>query len=429
MAVFVGIQYTARAMAHSGVTERKGNAVQDPLVYPRERSLGAIALVLGLIGWVLIVIGTVGIALVYLLLGFVFYLFAHSALISWLRGNGVLLSAQQLPDLRERFDACCAKLGLDKDKPEAYLLQGNGVLNAFATRFLGRHYVVLLSDIVDAMQAHPEGVDFYIGHELGHVRRKHLTGKLWRAPALWLPLLGAAYSRAKESTCDRHGRACCESPDAAARAMVALAAGAQRWRMVDLPAYEAQATLARGFWMSYHELTSGYPWLTKRVARVLHPEVEPPRRNGFAYLFAVFTPYVGRGGGSAGLVVLLALIAVLAAVAFPAYKDYEARSRLTLAYTSSEPARRALAAYYATNKKVPDSLEAAGIPATLADGSQLSLDAETMVLTIDSAQGQLVFTPDERSEGVVTWHCSGGEGVRPAQLPSACRDGADDAEK
>jgi hypothetical protein len=35
---------------------------------------------------------------------------------------------------------------------------------------------------------------------------------------LWLPLIGAAYSRAKESTCDRHGPACCASPDVAARA-------------------------------------------------------------------------------------------------------------------------------------------------------------------------------------------------------------------
>ena len=397
--------------------------MQDPLVTPRERSLGAITLVLGLLAWLVIVVGTVGIALVYLLLAFLFYLFAHSGLIAWLRGNGVLLSAQQLPDLRDRFDACCAKLGLDQDKPEAYLLQGNGTLNAFATRFLGRHYVVLLSDIVDAMQAHPEGVNFYIGHELGHVRMKHLTGKLWRLPVLWLPLVGAAYSRAQESTCDRHGRACCESPEAAARAMAALAAGAQRWRMVDLPAYEAQATLTRGFWMSYHELTSGYPWLTKRIARILHPEAALPRRNAFAYLFALFTPYVGRGGGAAGLVVVLALIGVLAAVAIPAYQDYEVRSRLTLAYASSEPARRALAAYYAANKKVPDSLETAGVPATLSDGSQLSLDSDTMALTVDSPHGQLVFTPDESADGSVTWNCAAGAGVRQAQLPTACRDG------
>ena len=315
--------------------------MHDELVYPRERTLGTITLVLGLLVWLLIIVGTFGIALVYLLIGFLFYLFAHSALIAWLRGNGVLLSSQQLPDLRDRFDACCARLGLDKDQPEAYLLQGGGALNAFATRFLGRHYVALLSDIVDAMQAHPDGINFYFGHELGHVRMKHLTGRLLRAPVLWLPLLGAAYSRAKESTCDRHGRACCESPESAARAMVALAAGADRWRQVDLPAFEAQASLTRGFWMSYHELTGGYPWLTKRVARVLHPEAALPARNAFAYALALFSPYVGRGGGALGILVLAAVIGVAAAVGVPAYRDYEVKSRLTLAYTSSEPARRA----------------------------------------------------------------------------------------
>jgi len=396
--------------------------VTDPLVHPSERTLGAVTLVLGVVAWVAIVVGTIGIALVYLLLGFLFYLFAHSALISWLRGNGVLLSAQQLPDLRERFDSCCAKLGLDGDKPEAYLLQGGGALNAFATRFLGRDYVVLLSDVVDAMDAHPDSVNFYIGHELGHVRRKHLTGKLWRAPVLWLPLLGAAYSRAKESTCDRHGRACCESGESASRALVALAAGAERWRAVDLAAYEAQASLARGFWMSYHELTSGYPWLTKRVARMLRPDVEPPARNAFAYVFALFTPFVGRGGGPVGIVVVLALVAVLLAVGLPAYHDYQAKARLTLALQSSEQARRALASYYVDKKEVPQSLEAAGVPATLADGSQLSLDSQTMTLTVDTPDGQLVFRPDDdKGEGIVSWRCVGGPGVRQAQLPSWCK--------
>jgi Zn-dependent protease with chaperone function/type II secretory pathway pseudopilin PulG len=396
--------------------------MHDPLVDPRERSLGTVTLVLGVLAWLLIVVGTVGIALVYLLLAFLVYLFAHSALIAWLRGNGVLLSSEQLPDLRERFDACCARLGLEQDKPDAYLLQGNGVLNAFATRFLGRNHVVLLSDIVDAMQAHPDGVSFYIGHELGHVRMKHLTGKLWRAPVLWLPLLGAAYSRARESTCDRHGRACCETPESAARAMVALAAGAERWQMVDLPAFAAQAALTRGFWMSYHELTSGYPWLTKRVARVLDPQAALPARNGFAYPLALFTPSVGRGGGAAGILIVLALIGVLAAVALPAYNDYQARSRLTSAYLASEPARRGLAAYYSQHQDVPPSLEAAGVPATLADGSELSLDTDNMALTLDTPNGQLVFTPEESDDGSVVWHCAAGAGVRAAQLPSACRE-------
>ena len=145
--------------------------MNDPLVHPRERTLGAITLVLGLIGWVVIVVGTVGIALVYLLLAFLFYLFAHSALISWLRGNGVLLSAQQLPDLRDRFDACCATLGLDLDKPEAYLLQGGGVLIAFATRFLPIAYANSAASI---RSIHPEledAVRILGGTRLTAVRR------------------------------------------------------------------------------------------------------------------------------------------------------------------------------------------------------------------------------------------------------------------
>ena len=174
--------------------------------------------------------------------------------------------------------------------------------------------------------------------------------------------------------------------------------------------------------MSYHELTGGYPWLTKRVSRVLHPEAPLPSRNGFAYLLALFSPYVGRGGGALGIVVLAAVIGVAAALGIPAYRDHEVKSRLTLAYTSSEPARRALAAWYAERKEPPASLEAAGVPATLADGSQLSLEAESMVLTVESPRGALVFAPEERTDGTVTWHCSGGVGVKAVQLPSPCRD-------
>ena len=49
--------------------------MQDELVYPRERTLRTITLVLGILAWLLIIVGTVGIALVYLLIGFLFYLF------------------------------------------------------------------------------------------------------------------------------------------------------------------------------------------------------------------------------------------------------------------------------------------------------------------------------------------------------------------
>ena len=69
------------------------------------------------------------------------------------------------------------------------------------------------------------------------------------------------------------------------------------------------------------------------------------------------------------------------------------------------------------------------MPATLSDGSQLSLEGESMALTVDSPRGRLVFAPDESADGTVTWHCAGGAGVRAMQLPAPCREDDAAAEK
>jgi Zn-dependent protease with chaperone function len=301
----------------------------NKLVYPRERTLGTITLVLGLLVWFCLIVGTFGVALVALAFSFVLYLFVQSTLIAHIKGNGVELSEAQFPDLHAQFTECCDRLQM-KTRPQAYILNGNGGLNAFATKFLGTQYVVLMSDVVDAMDKHADGVRFYIGHELGHLRMKHLSGHLLRWPVLWLPLLGAAYSRARETTCDRHGLACSGSPEGAARALAALSAGAERWKQLDVRSYLRQTDHSSGFWMSFHELNAGYPWLTKRAARVMDTEAPMPRRNGFAYLLSAFIPYAGRLGGGFGLLIMVYIIGVLAAVAIPAYKGYTAKARASI---------------------------------------------------------------------------------------------------
>lgn len=392
----------------------------EELTYPRERSLGAITLTLGLVLWLALVVGTFGVALVVLGVGFVVYLFTHSSLIAHIKGNGVELSRAQFPDLHAHFTACCERLEI-RQPPSAYVLNGNGALNAFATRFLGRQYVVLHSDIVDAMQAHPDGLRFYIGHELGHLRMKHLLGQLLRWPALWLPLVGAAYSRARESTCDRHGAACCESPETAARALVALAAGPERWKGIDLTSYRAQMGHSTGFWMSFHELLSGYPWTTKRTSRVLEPTARVPPRNPFSYLLAIFVPYAGRLGGGFGLLIMVYVIGVLAAIALPAYQDYTARAKLSGAMTESQRARDALAGYFRAKQAVPESLENVGISPRLPGGNTMILDSDRMILTVTTPLGDLVFTPSLDEQKRIVWSCAGGQGVRNAQLPPACR--------
>jgi Zn-dependent protease with chaperone function/type II secretory pathway pseudopilin PulG len=392
----------------------------NELVYPRERILGTVTLVLGLLVWLGLIVGTFGGALLGLAIGFLLYLFAQSALIAHIKGNGVELSEAQFPDLYAQFTACCDQLQI-RTRPQAYILNGDGGFNAFATRFLGTQYVVLLSDVVDAMDKHADGVRFYIGHELGHLRMKHLNGHLLRWPVLWLPLLGAAYSRARESTCDRHGLACSGSPEGAAQALAAMSAGAERWKQLDVTTYVSQARHSSGFWMSFHELIAGYPWLTKRAARVMNTGTHLPKRNGLAYLLAMFVPYAGRLGAGFGVLMFVYIVAVLAAIALPAYRDYTVRATTGTAMIGSQSAREALGNYYLANKEIPESLDAIGIPSQLSDGTPLAFDSDGMVLTIMTKYGEMIFSPTTNAQGRIVWTCTNGEGLKPTQLPLACR--------
>lgn len=398
------------------------------LEYGHEKTLFRIGLAVSILFWLLLVVGTIGIALVYILLAFVFYVFVQSAFISHLRGTATRITQEQFPDLHRRVQDCCARLGLDR-APDAFLLHAGGAFNAFATRFLGRDFVVLYSDVVDALEGEPDAINFYIGHELGHVRRKHLQWAPVLFPASLLPLLGAAYSRAREYTCDLHGLACCEKPESAARGLAALSAGSRRWQSVDLARYAGQSEAAGTFWMSFHELISGYPWLVKRVARVLGAQhaARIPGRNPFAWLLALFVPNFGRAGGGASVLITVAVIGILAAVAIPAYQDYKSRASLVGALAEGQRAGDAVGAYYAKTGTVPGSLAQAGfVPQTApALVREVSLDPKSGVIRVELAfaplQGKaLVLVPSLDAQRRVVWKCSG-EDVRPQVLPPRCR--------
>ena len=391
----------------------------DELVYPRERTLATLTLILGLLIWLLLIAGTFGVALLILLAGFVAHLFAQSALSARIKGNGVELSEAQFPDLYAHFSACCERLKIAK-RPQVYIVNGNGALNAFATQFLGLQYVVLLSDVIDAMDRHAEGVRFYIGHELGHLRLRHISGHLLRWPVLWLPLIGAAYARAKETSCDRHGLACCSSPASAAHALAALSSGAKRWAKLDPAAYIRQANESSGFWMSFHELVAGYPWLTKRFARLMNIRANLPRRNSFAYIPASFVPYSGRLGAGVGFVAMIYIIGVGAAVAVPAYQTYQTLALMKTVIDASRPTRLSLADYYETRRRIPATLEQAGVAANLPDGTPLTLSTQGMRLTAHTGHGDLVFVPHPNSDGRVVWGCTNGDGLQPMRVPKIC---------
>lgn len=399
------------------------------LVYKKEKSLFRIAATLSAIFWLVLIVGTVGIALIYIALGYLFYLFAHSAFISYLKGTGVRISPEQYPDLHERLVRSCEKVGL-KDVPEAYLLRTD-FFNALATRFRGKHFVVLFTDVVDALEDQPGAVDFYIGHELGHIHRKHLTWGAFVAPAMILPVLGTAMKRAEEYTCDRYGVACCESEDDIRAAMAAIAAGDTRWKSINIDSYIGQVEATSGFWMSFNELTGDYPWLTKRMATGIalsrNEPVRHPRRHGFAWLLSLLVPRFGTGG-MASLIMTIAIVGILAAVAVPAYQEYVQRSHLVSAYNAAQNVQGKVTSYVTQNQAWPGSLADLGYqsaPLTMAGQSyeidlyENGLIGAKMGVTKAGEEKYLVLEPSVE-EDRLNWRCYG-QNIPAKVLPPACQ--------
>lgn len=381
-----------------------GALAPAPVVaYRHEKTLFGILAVISVLFWLLLTVGTFGTVWLYMLSMYLFALFAHSALISYLQGNAVRIGATQFPDLHERLQRCASRLGVDL--PEAFLMTGDGMLNAFATRFLRRYYVVLLSDVVDALEDDPEAINFYIGHELGHIDRKHIANGWWMAPAMLLPLLGAAYRRAQEYTCDQYGLACCADQGSAARALAVLAAGTRRWKSLDAAAYVAQCERTGGFWMSLNELASDYPWLCKRMAHLQQPMVKLPSRHPLAWLLALFMPRVGGGGPLLGIIMFFALIGVLAAVALPAYQEYVSRAAAQPAFSYGEQITRATGSYILENSAIPTDLSILGIAAP-GNGVQGSIDGESAIITLTLKDEQTItYSPTMDKQGDLYWSC------------------------
>jgi Zn-dependent protease with chaperone function len=139
------------------------------------------------------------------------------------------------------------------------------VLNAFVTRFFGTNYLVIYSDILAAAyEQNMKVVEFVIGHEMGHIKRKHIFKRFLLLPAAFIPFLGAAYSRACEYTCDSIGHALC--PEGAKSGMLLLAAGRGLFTRVNSQAFIEQIYTEESFSRWLAEKFASHPNLNKRIA-------------------------------------------------------------------------------------------------------------------------------------------------------------------
>ncbi len=305
---------------HSMVAALDPNKPVHVIPYRHEEPLFWISAYFAVSIWLILIVVSLGFIIPIMLLLGLLGMFAHSLLIAWLKGNSVKVSAEQYPELYLAYTQTCMRLGMAK-QPELYLAQADGMLNAMATRFMRRDYVVLLSAVVDALEDRPQAIKFYMGHELGHIKRKHLSRHWWLWPGMLYPLLSPAYSRAREYTCDRYGFASCDNLDDAKRALAVLVAGPELWKKLNLGAFEAQSKETGGFWMAVNELTADYPWLCKRMMVLENRSAVFPRRSFWAWMIALLSPRMGYGGAIIGfmywLVFGILILVLVVALAFP----------------------------------------------------------------------------------------------------------------
>lgn len=291
------------------------------LTSSRERRYYPWVVIVSVLLWLAIVVSMVGI-FYGVLIGFFMWI-GQGLLGAYLKSEGVRVSERQIPELYKTLEDVCERLGVAK-LPSLYVIQQGGFLNAFAMRATGRDFVVVYSEALEAYGAHSAEMKFLLGHEVGHLRSKHPLKAALLAPGMFFPLIGPAYRRAWETSCDRHGAHAAGEVEGSVRAMMILTGGRETGRTLDPLEFASQHGEERGFFVSLHEYTSTYPTLSRRVTDLLALSTgdspRRPSRNPLAFLMAMITPGGGMGGGVPGVMMMIVFIGLMAAMAIPAFQ-------------------------------------------------------------------------------------------------------------
>jgi Zn-dependent protease with chaperone function len=233
----------------------------DTLIYPKEKTYFAISLFFSVLIYAALIVSLIGI--LYIALFALIALLAQGLFVGMLRGNSIRVGPAQFPEVDRIAKELAAQMGI-APCPPVYVVQAGGMLNAFATRFLGRNFVAIYSDVLELAYAQGEAeVRFVVAHEMGHIKRKHLFWRPLLLPSLIVPFLAPAYYRACEYTCDRIGAH--YSPTGAVSGLLVLGAGKHLYRKVNADVVALQPQEETGFWVWYAEKLEMHPYLPKRV--------------------------------------------------------------------------------------------------------------------------------------------------------------------
>ncbi|WP_020107225.1 M48 family metalloprotease [Nocardia sp. 348MFTsu5.1] len=242
-----------------------------PRRHPWEIPILVLVLIVGIGGYVLGVIlvatGSLNTWFVLILIAPLLLYLIRGLTYAMPRVNGVKMSPTQFPEGYQMVVEAARRFGLEH-VPDAYVVLGNGRINAYASGHGFRRFVVVYSDLfeIGGHARSPEALRFIIGHEVGHIAAGHVS--YWRqlgsTIGLNIPVLGQALSRSMEYTADNHGYY--NQPSGSPGAIGVLAAGKYMLTSVSFDEFADRATLEKGFFTWLTNLQSTHPVLTWRAA-------------------------------------------------------------------------------------------------------------------------------------------------------------------
>lgn len=209
------------------------------------------------------------------------------------RVQGVQMTPTQFPEGYRMVREAAARYGM-REVPDAFVVLGNGQINAFASGHGFRRFVVVYSDLfeVGGKARDPEALAYIIGHEVGHIAAGHVS--YWRQlgsfAMSYIPVLGSALSRSQEYTADNYGYF--NQPAGAPGGMGVMGAGKYLGKEVDFDQLADRAATDKGFFTWLVNLTASHPVLTWRAAALRN------RTKAGSLFFPPSLPVRGVGGGA-----------------------------------------------------------------------------------------------------------------------------------
>lgn len=185
--------------------------------------------------------------------------------------DAVEVTDKQYPELYKIFKEQVKAGGFDY-MPRLYVKNGNGTLNAFATKgslnVKKSGFVVVFSDVVDTFYdlGNKDTFRFIISHELGHLKLGHINVRRNVLKGLLTPIfLKDTFQRAQEYSADRFGAAITNK--IATPSLAILGAGKRNYERMNTDEYiKNDTTEISKFWVAIVNFRANHAVLRRRLA-------------------------------------------------------------------------------------------------------------------------------------------------------------------